>query len=58
MTDNRLSDTAAGAPDFNDPETLRQLRQRQRGRAVATAVLLIVLCALFYGITIVKIGMS
>ncbi|MFN3818845.1 hypothetical protein [Blastomonas sp.] len=44
------------APDFNDPEVLAQLRARQRSRALFMAGILIGLCALFYIITIVKIG--
>jgi len=40
--------------DFNDPETLRQLRRRQASRAKVMAAILIGLCVLFYGVTIVK----
>ena len=40
--------------DFNDPETLRQLRKRQASRAKVMAFILIGLCVLFYVVTIVK----
>lgn len=40
--------------DLNDPDTLRQLRKRQASRAKVMAAILIGLCVLFYGITIVK----
>lgn len=44
------------APDPIDPETTKLIRSRQRSRSVATAVVLVALCALFYAVTIVKIG--
>lgn len=50
-TDNK---PVTGQTDFNDPETLRQLRKRQASRARIMAAILIGLCVLFYGVTIVK----
>jgi hypothetical protein len=40
---------------FNKTES-RLIRQRQAARARITAILLFALCALFFGITLVKVG--
>jgi hypothetical protein len=40
------------------PEEDRQIRARQKSRALVTGVLLAALVVLFYAITIVKIGGS
>ena len=42
--------------DINDPENLRELRRRQRGRSLVLGLILGGLCILFYLITIVKMG--
>ena len=41
--------------NYNDPETLKKLRARQRSRATVMAVGLFALCVLFFFITIIKI---
>ena len=43
-------------PDYNDPETLKKLRERQRSRSIVMAIGLFALCILFYLITVVKIA--
>lgn len=43
---------------FNDPEQLRQLRERQKGRAMVMGLVLGGLAILFYLITIAKIGVA
>ncbi len=43
-------------PDYNDPETLKKLRARQRSRSVVMALGLFALCVLFYFITFVKMS--
>ncbi len=40
---------------FNKTES-RLIRRRQAARARITAILLFVLCGLFFGITLVKVG--
>ncbi|MEZ5709514.1 MAG: hypothetical protein R3E02_09035 [Blastomonas sp.] len=45
-------------PDFSDPEMLRQLRARQRSRAIAMAAILGGMCVLFYVVTVVKMGLA
>ncbi len=45
-------------PDYNDPETLKKLRERQSSRAKVMGLCLIGLVILFYLITVVKIGMT
>lgn len=40
------------------PEEERQVRARQKSRAIVTGLLLIALVVLFYGITIAKISSS
>ena len=42
--------------DYNDPETLRKLRARQKSRALIMCIGLFALCILFYFITIAKIA--
>ena len=43
-------------PNYNDPETLKKLRQRQRSRSIVMAIGLFALCILFYFITVAKIA--
>lgn len=38
------------------PEETLLIRERQAGRAKITAVLLVAMCILFFGITVVKVG--
>jgi len=38
------------------PEETRLIRERQAGRARIMAVLLVAMCVLFFGITVVKVG--
>ncbi len=45
-------------PDYNDPETLKKLRERQSSRAKVMGLGLVALVILFYLITVVKIGMT
>ncbi len=40
---------------YNKTET-RQIRARQAARARVTAIFLFLLCVLFFGITLVKVG--
>ncbi len=40
---------------YSKTET-RQIRARQASRARMTAIFLLLLCALFFGITLVKVG--
>lgn len=44
--------------DINDPENLRELRKRQRGRSLVLGLILGGLCILFYLITIAKLGIQ